>query len=159
MAKKGSAKPQDGVPVTHNIMKAKIKGIKWQVEHARAQETYGDRRGPKLEVENRWSRTKRTLFARLRTGHAMELKAYRHKIEKEDVPDCEFCGVPETIEHVLCSCSALEEARTRNWDGEVSVRMMVEEPEVCRRILTTRFPALNDKKKDVESRDSETAAV
>ncbi len=159
LAKRGTTKSQDGIPVTHNIMKAKIKGRKWEVSHARALETYGDRRGPKMEVERPWPRSRRTLFARLRTGHAMELKAYRHKIEKEDDPNCEHCGVPETIEHVLCKCSALDEARARNWEGEVTIQMMVEEPEVCRKILSSRFPTLKATKKDVESRDGETAAV
>ena len=72
----------------------------------------------------------------------MELKHYRHFIGQEEDPNCETCGVPEDIEHVLCHCAATEEARVRNWYGKVTTRMMTEEPEVCRKILGTRFNTL-----------------
>ena len=72
----------------------------------------------------------------------MELKHYRHFIVQEEDPNCETCGVLEDIEHVLCHCAATEEARVRNWYGRVTTRMMTEEPEVCRKILGTRFNTL-----------------
>ena len=139
LAKTGSNMGQEGVPVSEKIVKAKIKNQKWEIEHQQAKDTYGDRRNPKAEVEKKWPRKIRALFSRLCTGHAMELKHYRHFIGQEEDPNCETCGVPEDIEHVLCHCAATEEARVRNWYGKVTTRMMTEEPEVCRKILGTRF--------------------
>jgi ribonuclease HI len=142
LAKMGTRLCQKGVPISQKIVKAKIKNQKWKVGHARAGGIYGERRKPRIEIEKTWSRRVRTLYARIRTGHAKELKAYRHDIEKEDDPNCETCNVPEDTEHVLCHCAATEEARVRNWNGEVTMRMLVEQPDVCRKILGTRFKAL-----------------
>ena len=36
LAKKGSMKNQENIPVTHSILKAKIKGKKWEPTHERA---------------------------------------------------------------------------------------------------------------------------
>ena len=146
LANQGALADQSGIHVTEAIIKAKIKNEKWTISHPRAINTYGDRRSPKMEIERTWSRNVRSLYARLRTGHAKELKDYRHRIlEKEDDPNCETCGIAETIEHVLCNCAVTEEARVRNWNGNVELRMMVSEPEVCRKILAARFPILKAK--------------
>ena len=56
------------------------------------------------------------------------------------------CGEEETIEHVLCHCGSLEEARVRNWEEEVEMKMMTTQPEICRRILAKRFQGLIIKK-------------
>ena len=145
LANQGTSDDQTGVPVSPKITKAKIKQAKWTVTHTRALEIFGDKRCPKYEIEKTWSRTVRTAFARIRSGHYKELKDYRHRIlEQEDDPNCEECGVPETTEHVLCHCSTTEEARVRNWPGQVTMRMMRDEPSVCRRILQHRFPILRD---------------
>ena len=147
LAKLGTTLDQTGVPVSRKIVKAKIKSRTWQITHPRAQSIFGNRRSPKLEVERKWSRRVRCLYSRLRSGHANELKEYRHRIlQKEDDPNCETCGVPEDTEHVLCHCACTEEARVRNWNEEMNMRMMVDEPDVCRKILGARFPALLEKK-------------
>ena len=95
--------------MTHKIVKAKIKSTKWDITHERASATYGERRKPRFEIERAWPRNVQTLFARIRTGHAKELRYYRYLIETEEDPLCERCGEDnETIEHVLCHCLALE---------------------------------------------------
>ena len=92
-----------GVPVAHAIMKSKIKSQSWPITHKAARV--------------------RSLFSRLRTGHAVELKAYRHRIEKEEDGKCELCEKEdETIEHVLFRCPA--ESRGRNTTFKEGVRGM-----------------------------------
>ena len=139
----GSAMDQSKIPVTQNIIKARIKCRKWNIQHGRAARMYGDRQSPKMDVEKRWPPKPRKLYARLRTGHAKELKSYRHSIESEEDGMCENgCGVDETIEHVLCHCNATSAARTLNWNGPVDTTMLITHPEICRRILKSRFPEL-----------------
>ena len=100
LAKKGAEKDQSGVPVSHKIVTAKIKSKKWDIVHPRARHIYNDRRTPKMEAEKKWSRKVRSAYARIRTGHAKELKEYRHRVfQKEDDPNCNTCGVPEDTEH------------------------------------------------------------
>ena len=65
---------QTGIPVAHHTVKARIK--RWSMEHERVVEIYGKRRKPIMEVEKRWPRKVRTLYARLRTNHEKELKSY-----------------------------------------------------------------------------------
>ena len=147
LANQGATMDQSGIPVAHSTIKARIKRKRWRPTHPRAEEVYGAKRSPKTEVEKNWPREVRTLFARLRTDHAFELKAYRKEIEAEDDNNCEKgCGVPETLKHVLCECEQTAEARQRHWPDTVSVDMMVTEPEVCRKILQARFKKLALKK-------------
>ena len=150
LARKGSSENQDDVPVTHAIVKAKIKGRKWNLTHDRAKEMYRDRRHPKMDVEKMWPRKARRLYAKLRSGHTMELKHYRHKVDAEEDGLCDECEVEETLQHVLCECRSLDEARARNWEGIMDISMMVSEPEICRKILAHRFGALVVKKKKNE---------
>lgn len=103
LARRGTEMNQDHTIVTHKIIKAKIKNRRWQVNHQRAKETYQQRYSPKFDVEKKWPRNIRTLYARLRTGHEVELRKYRHFIETEEDNLCEHgCGEEESIEHVLC---------------------------------------------------------
>jgi len=143
LARIGSSMNQANVPVTQNIVRAKIKARKWTVTHERAAPMYGDRRCPKFEIERRWPRDVRRNFQQLRTGHSKLLKKYRYIIDLEEDPYCD-CGMieEETLEHVLCRCLALEEQRKRQYDGEVTAAMMVTKPELCRRILQHRFKEL-----------------
>ena len=79
-------------------------------------------------------------YTRIRTGHAMELKRYRHFIGITEDNLCdEGCGVEESVEHVLCNCAATAESRARQGQNEVTIDMMVTHPNVCRKILMTRF--------------------
>ena len=142
LAKLGSALNQEGVMVTHAIVKAKIKSRKWDVTHARARAAYGERRGPEVKVEVKWPRKVRTLFSRLRTGHAKELRYYRYLVEMEDDPMCDCGEEEETIDHVLCRCQGLEEMRRREAEGQVTIDMMVTKPEMCRKILQHKFGGL-----------------
>ena len=143
LANEGAKMCQDDVPVTHQIVKAKIKARSWEVTHERARNTYKDRRKPKVDVEKKWPRSVRSLFARLRTGHAMELRAYRHRLDEEVDPMCEICGEEEeTIEHVLCKCPADEQFRRVNYREELKIPNMTTDPELCRGVMERRFPAL-----------------
>ena len=92
----------------------------------------------------KWPRKVRTLFARLRTGHCKELADYRFIIDKEDDDSCERCDLerPETTEHILCVCPALDHERVRKIYGKVTIDMMVTNPEACRKILAKRFDGL-----------------
>ena len=108
LAKQGSDMPQDNVGVSHKSVKAKILARKWEIKHPRAKEMYGERRGPKMEVEKVWPRSVRSLYGRLRTEHSMDLAYYRYKLDKEEDPYCTACGEEyETTRHLLCSCPAL----------------------------------------------------
>ena len=142
LANDGREKDQSKVPVTHAIIKAKIKARPWQPTHAGAKEMYDGRLKPKFEVEANWTRRVRSLFARLRSNHAKELAYYQHKIGNIASPNCKECEVPETIKHLLCECPSLEEARARNWPGKVNITMMISHPDVCRQILEKRFQGL-----------------
>ena len=143
LAKTGSEANQSNIPVSMKIRKAKIKGAKWTPSHPRAVNIYKERRAPKLEVEKKWNRKARSLYARIRSGHANELQDYRTRVlGKDESPNCIECNVNEDTEHVLCHCSITEEARARNWSGKVELGMLVTHPEVCRIILLPRFPAL-----------------
>lgn len=144
LASIGTTMDQEGIPVSHKIIKAKIKRQGWSITHERARKIYKHRRSPINDVEKKWPRRVRTLFARLRSGHAMQLKAYRHFIELEDDALCEEgCGKEETLEHMLCECVATEAARQRLWDGQVEICMMIDQPETCRKILMTRINELS----------------
>ena len=109
LAKEGTKLPQDQTPVAFAIAKARIKRRKWMPTHERAITTYEDRRQPRTDIECTWPRKVRTLFARLRSGHAKELRHYMYTIEQEDDPTCTSCKeADETIGHVLCHCPALD---------------------------------------------------
>ena len=148
LANAGALMSQDDIPVTHAITKAKIKARKWQIEHPRAKAMYGERRRPREEIEKRWPRSVRTLYGRLRTGHAKELNYYQHKLHNIDSPNCEVCNEIESIEHVLTKCPTLSGARAKHWPTDVDVSMLVTHPEVCRQILAHRFPKLKYRNKD-----------
>ena len=144
LAKKGTEKNQEDIPVTHAIMKAKIKAQSWPLTHTRAEQTYQDLRKPNYKIEKEWPKRVRSLFSRLRTGHAVELKAYRHRIEKEEDGICELCEEEdETIEHVLCRCSAESRKRHTTFEGGVAeMNYMVTKAEKCRKFLEDRFEGL-----------------
>ena len=62
--------------LANSTVKARIKRRRWNVEHGRAVEIYEKKRKPNMEVEKKWPQKVRTLYARLRTNHAKELKSY-----------------------------------------------------------------------------------
>ena len=149
LANEGTKERQDNTPVTFNIIRSKIRNEKWKIEHERAARTFQDRREPKTDIEAKWPMELRRKYSRFRSGHALELKHHRHFINMEEDSDCECGEGKETIEHVLCHCSMLEERRRREYHGEVQLKLLVEEPEICRRILKGRYEKLR-KKEDLE---------
>ena len=49
------------------------------MRHERASKIFEERRRPR-DVEKKWPMRVRSMFSRLRSGHATELKAYRKRI-------------------------------------------------------------------------------
>jgi ribonuclease HI len=143
LAERGTKMNQSEAPVTFSVAKAKIRNKKWKIEHERAAEIFGERRKPR-KIEKTWPSETRRTFARLRTNHAKELRHYRHRIGVDTAATCIFCEMDEdeTIDHILCRCPQLEERRKRAWHEAVTVRMLADEPEVCRHILENRIPKL-----------------
>ena len=79
---------------------------------SRTSATYIERRLTKYDIEKEWPLEVRMTFTRMRTGHAMELKRYRHFMGLTEDNLCdEGCGVEESIEHALCKCAATAESR------------------------------------------------
>ena len=70
---------QEEAPVTLNVARAKIKIEKWKVGHERASKIFEERSRPR-DVEKKWPMRVRSMFSRLRSRHATELKAYRTRI-------------------------------------------------------------------------------
>ena len=143
LAEEGTKKEQSGVPITHAIAQARIKNSKWAVEHQRAQEVYREKRKPKFKAEKSWSRRVRSLYARLRTGHAKQLKQYRYQIDADDDPYC-VCGEEEDIRHILCECPILDKVRREIMQEPVEMHHLVTEPEKCRLILATKINELKE---------------
>ena len=50
--------------------------------------------------------------------------------------------VPEDIQHTLCDCPSLEVWRRFYSDVPVTINMLVDKPETCRKILAKRFKGL-----------------
>ena len=145
LANAGTSLTQTDIPVTHKIVKAKIKSRKWVITHERASQMYGNRRGPKFEIESKWPRSVRRTFQQLRTEHSPLLRKYQYLIDNIDDATCDCEVEDETLEHVLCRCPALSLQRWRHFGGEVSTTMMVTDPEKCRRFLQNRFKELTIK--------------
>ena len=143
LAKRATVLQQGETPVSYAIAKARIKRRKWSPKHERAIETYGERRQPRIDIESKWPRSVRSQYARLRTGHAKELRHYMYMIEKADDPTCTACGEDEeTIKHILCHCPALDWKRIMLFTEPVTPAHMTEQPEKCRQLLEERFPGL-----------------
>ena len=106
---KGAKCNQEEAPVTLNVARAKIKNEKWRVSHERASKIFEERRRPR-EVEKKWPMRVRSMFSRLRSGHATELKAYRKRIGLDISDLCIHCDMDavEDIHHILCVCPQLE---------------------------------------------------
>ena len=97
LPKAGSELPQDNVPVTHQIIRMPRSNLADGLSHTQEQLK---RTWTKVwKIEKKWPKAVRSLFSRLRTGHAKELKSYRHFIALEDDSICLL--EEETIKHVL----------------------------------------------------------
>ena len=151
LANEGTKEKQEEVPVTSNIICAKIRNESWTPNHKRTADTFVNRRKPKIEVESKWPIETRRTYSRIRSGHAKELKHHRHFINMEENSDCECGEGKETIEHVLCHCPILGAKRRREHHEEMKIEMLADEPEICRRILSARFDKLTLKKNQPET--------
>ena len=142
-ALKGTEGDQKKVAVSSQIIKAKIRATKANIRHLRAKETYANKHCP-TDDEKAWPASVRRLYRRLRTGHSKKLRAYRHKIQAESESSCLYCDmqVPEDIQHTLCDCPSLEVWRRFYSDVPVTINMLVDKPETCRKILAKRFKGL-----------------
>ena len=143
LADTGASMSQTEAPVTFSIVQAKIRNVKWKIQHKRAADMFDERRKPKEEEKN-WTENIRRTYARLRCDHAKELKAYQKRIEITNDGKCTHCDMneEETIEHVLCRCPQLEAVRRREWPEPFTTKMLVANPELCRKVLARRFAAL-----------------
>ena len=151
LADSGAKCEQKDAPVTCNIAKAKIKNVKWEVEHDRAKEIFGERRKPK-DIEKSWPMKIRSMFSRLRCDHATQLKTYRKRIKLDLEDKCMHCDMDaiDNIEHILCKCPQLEWKRISLHPEKFTVSMLTTHPEVCRKLLATRFEQLSEVCKEVE---------
>ena len=52
-----------------------------------------------------------SMLFRLRTGHC-RLNYHLHRIGTKDSPDCDYCGMPETVAHFLTICSQFTHQRS-----------------------------------------------
>ena len=145
LANRGAKLSQNDTITTHGIVKAKIRNRRWKVTHKRAKQTFRDRTSTKAEIECLWPRSTRSLYARLRSNHAKELKHYRHhklKTEPDALCPC-GTGEEETIDHLLTRCPRLDDAREKYCPGRnLTVEMLVKEPDICRKILATLYVRL-----------------
>ena len=84
-----------------------------------------------------------------------ELKQYQKRIGMTNSGICIYCDMDEeeSVEHVLCRCPQLEAARKEAWPEEFDSKMLVMNPEVCRKVLGRRYPALRRTAIRDESRD------
>ena len=142
LADSGAKMCQRDVPVTFSIIRAKIRNEKWPVG-GRAAPMFGERRNPKEEEKN-WPESVQRAYGRIRSGHATEQKEYRKRIGTTESGICIFCDLDEeeTVEHVLCKCPQLEVARRKEWPEAFTTHMLVTNPEICRKVLGRRYPAL-----------------
>ena len=78
-----------------------------EFEHERCRRVYGE--GVRLDLEKGWERKDVVSLSRLRSGHSLELGAYRKRIGMEGTGMCRRCGeeIEESVEHVM-SCVAGE---------------------------------------------------
>ena len=104
-AGEGAGLDQGGVSSSLTAMKRRIGrvGKKEEWEHERSRKVYGRGRSEASEkMEREWSREESVSMARLRSGHSLELGAYRKRIGLEREGLCRRCEeVEETVEHVF----------------------------------------------------------
>ena len=151
LANQGTKMDQKEIEISEKIVKARIRRRKWEVHHDRAKSIYQDRRKPKYEMEKNWPRKIRTLYNRLRTGHAKELAYYRYLIEKEDHPECQCGEEKETTEHILCRCKLLNDERMKHDLSNTTPDRLVTDPDRCRKFLSIRIPELALEKDNEET--------
>ena len=158
LANRGAGEAQEDAPVTYSIVRAKVRRKKWKIQHERASEVFGDRRKPKFEIEKGWPLEIRRNYGRFRSNHSKELKSFRKFIQIEEDEKCSECGWrKEDIKHVLCECPTLEAKRRELHHEPITIDMMVTHPELCRKILASKYKTLKlpKERNPIERRDVE----
>ena len=76
------------------------------------------------------NRSDQTLLARLRSGHHLALKAYKHRIDDSTDPTCSHCpGEDHDLQHWLTKCAGTEEIRQRLFGTtEITLEHLVTQP-------------------------------
>ena len=101
--------------VSYNSIKSHVKqNIKdGEIKHERTQKIYKDYR-PKSDRTACSTRADQSLLARLRSGHHLSFRAYKHRIDQTTNPNCLFCpGEEHNLEHWLTKCARTAGARLR----------------------------------------------
>ncbi|KAK0460898.1 uncharacterized protein EV420DRAFT_1239233, partial [Desarmillaria tabescens] len=74
------------------------------------------------------SRPEVSILTQLRTSHA-GLNAHLHRMKAATSPNCDACGVPETVSHFLLSCrwyaDARQNLRRRTKIGNLQLRHLL----------------------------------
>lgn len=110
-ARRGAEGEQDRGAVMYECVKSLWKRREKEHKswsHERCREVYGE--GMRRQEEKGWSREEAVSMARLRSGHSLELGAYRVRIGLEEEGSCRRCGEEEErMEHVMeCVTGAMK---------------------------------------------------
>ena len=119
LAKEATEMRQDQVPIGLDTAKRCIhRKVKEKWKQGCKHEVYDKwKKSRKVDQEKKMTRKQRTTLAQLRTGHSYPLRAYRHRLGKEDSATCEECGTgDETTDHLLLECDRWRTARIRYYD-------------------------------------------
>jgi len=114
-AKEASQLPGPPCRVSYNSIKSHIKqDIKDpEIKHERTRKIYKDYK-PRSDRKICNSRADQTLLARLRSGHHLSFRAYKHRIDQVTNPHCLHCpGEDHNLEHWLTKCAQTSSARMR----------------------------------------------
>ena len=134
IAREAANLEQRDVPIDLPSAKARLRRHAHREWEQRLQPTrYARQNGvrrPPLAERLGLSRRECVEAARLRTGHSLMLREYRHRIGLEDDPTCPECGLEdETLTHLLTDCPARAEARRRIFgDDEPEMREALGDP-------------------------------
>ena len=122
------------VPVTFGAAKSAIKrAVKDpDPQHERVRQVY---RGPLKRLQG-ISRKEEVLLARLRSGHCLQLAAYRDWVQ-EIGSTCQRCNnAPETVAHLMANCEATEALRVLIfWEASPTIFVLSGEPRKLPRIV------------------------
>ena len=113
---------QDGVACMLNSIRSlcrRRESVK--IEHERCQRVYGE--GMKRELEKGWTRADIVSMARLRSGHSLELGAYRKRIGLGGTGTCRRCemDVEESLDHVMSCVSGARKRMELSLSDNLSV--------------------------------------
>ena len=124
---------EDNRPISFGSVKSHIKRaiIDKPIKHERTALVYKDY-NYKADLKAIKSRSDQTLLSRLRSGHHLSLRAYKHRIDSTHDPHCRHCpGEQHDLEHWLTRCTATTEARQRLFGTtEITTNYLVTHPKL-----------------------------